>query len=157
MKLSQVKALLPTLDDVAFILENGTLVPNHFHVTEVGSVTKCFIDCGGTVRNEQVVSFQLWHANDMDHRLKPQKLLSIIALSEKMLDLEDAEIEVEYQAETIGKYALAFDGVHFILQNKTTACLASDICGVQVEKRPISLSELPLKKSSGCTPGNGCC
>jgi len=46
MKLSQVKALLPTLENVTFKLENGSFVPEHFHVTEVGMVTKNFIDCG---------------------------------------------------------------------------------------------------------------
>lgn len=30
MKLSQVKTLLPTLENVAFKLENGTFVPNIF-------------------------------------------------------------------------------------------------------------------------------
>lgn len=44
MKLSQVKTLLPTLENVAFKLENGTFVPEHFHVTKVGMVTKNFID-----------------------------------------------------------------------------------------------------------------
>lgn len=36
----------------------------------------------------------------MDHRLKPKKLLDIIALSEKILLLEDLKIEVEYQGVT---------------------------------------------------------
>ncbi len=157
MKLSQVKALLPTLDNVAFILENGTFVPEHFHVTEVGIITKQFIDCGGTIRNEKTVNFQLWNANDFDHRLKPAKLLSIIELSEKKLGIEDAEIEVEYQSDTIGKYALAFDGVNFILQNKTTACLAEDKCGIPQEKQKIKLSELQTAQTSCCSPNTGCC
>jgi len=156
MKLSQVKALLPTLENVAFKLENGTLVPEHFHVTEVGTVTKNFIDCGGTIRNEKSVNFQLWNANDFDHRLKPTKLLNIIELSEKQLGIEDAEIEVEYQSDTIGKYALAFDGTHFILQNKTTACLATDKCGIPPEKQKIKLLELQTVTSS-CSPNSGCC
>ena len=71
MKLSEVKSILPTLDDVSFELENGTLVPEHFHVTEVGMITKHFIDCGGTIRTEKKVNFQLWDANDFEHRLKP--------------------------------------------------------------------------------------
>jgi hypothetical protein len=70
MNLSKIKSLLPTLEHVTFELENGTFVPEHFHVTEVGVITKHFIDCGGTVRNEKVVNFQLWDANDFDHRLK---------------------------------------------------------------------------------------
>lgn len=157
MKLSQVKALLPTLDNVAFKLENGTFVPDHFHVTEVGMVTKNFIDCGGTIRNEKTVNFQLWNANDFDHRLKPTKLLNIIQLSEEKLGIEDAEIEVEYQSETIGKYALAFDGTNFILQNKTTACLAQDACGIPSEKAKKNLSELSVNKNASCTTGGGCC
>ncbi|MBS4027540.1 MAG: hypothetical protein KGZ58_02790 [Ignavibacteriales bacterium] len=157
MKLSQVKALLPTLENVAFKLENGTFVPEHFHVTEVGMVTKNFIDCGGTIRNEKTVNFQLWNADDYDHRLKPTKLLNIIELSEKQLGIEDAEIEVEYQSETIGKYALAFDGTNFILQNKTTACLAQDQCGIPQEKPKVKLSELQTAQTSCCSPNSGCC
>ena len=71
MKLSEIKEILPTLDNVEFHLENGTFVPEHFHVTEVGVITKHFIDCGGTIRNEKIVNFQLWNANDYEHRLKP--------------------------------------------------------------------------------------
>lgn len=157
MKLSQVKALLPTLENVSFKLESGTFVPEHFHVTEVGVVTKNFIDCGGTIRHEKAVSFQLWNANDFDHRLKPAKLLNIIELSEKQLGIEDAEIEVEYQSDTIGKYALAFDGSNFILQSKTTACLASDKCGIPEEKQKVKLSELTNTQSACCSPNGGCC
>ena len=40
MKLSEVKQILPTLENVEFQLENGTFVPEHFHVTEVGMITK---------------------------------------------------------------------------------------------------------------------
>mgnify|MGYP003524861658 CR=1 FL=1 len=156
MKLSQVKALLPTLENVAFKLENGTFAPEHFHVTEVGMVTKNFIDFGRTIQNEKTVNFQLWNANDFDHRLKPTKLLHIIELSEKQLGIEDAEIEVEYQSDTIGKYALAFDGTNFILQSKTTNCLAQDKCGIPQEKQKIKLSELQTSTSS-CSPNSGCC
>src|SRR5690606_31542974 len=101
-------------------------VPEHFHVTEIGIITKRFIDCVGTLRNEKVVSFQLWDANDFDHRLKPEKLRKIIALSENVLDIEDSEIEIEYQSDTIGKYDLGFDGNTFLLLSKKTTCLASD-------------------------------
>src|SRR5690606_28616883 len=99
-----VKALLPTLENVVFKLENGTCVPEHFHVTEIGMVTKKFIDCGGTIRDEIRVNFQLWNADDFHHRLKPDKLLNILKLSEEKLDMEDTEVEVEFQNETIGKY-----------------------------------------------------
>src|SRR5690554_5229979 len=121
MKLSDIKSILPGLDNVEFQLENGAFVPEHFHVTEIGMVTKRFIDCGGTIRDEKTVNFQLWNANDYEHRLKPSKLLNIINLSEEKLGIENAEIEVEYQGETIGKYGLDFNGNHFILTSKTTA------------------------------------
>ena len=119
MKLSEVKSALEDLQDVNFQIPSGELVPAHFHVTEVGEVTKHFIDCGGTVRHEKVANFQLWEANDYDHRLKPQKLKNIISLSERTLGLGDLEVEVEYQSSTIGKYDLDFDGQNFLLVNKS--------------------------------------
>ena len=154
MKLSKVKEVLLTLDNVEFQLEDGTFVPEHFHVTEVGQINKKFIDCGGVIRNEQVVNFQLWNADDYEHRLKPKKLLSIIELSEEKLGIEDAEIEVEYQAGTIGKYDLNFNGKTFVLKNKTTACLAEDACGIPSLKPKIELSQL---QSGKCDPNSGCC
>ncbi len=157
MKLSDFKKQLNSTQELTFTLPNGTLVPEHFHVTEVGQVTKHFIDCGGTVRNEMVVNFQLWEANDFDHRLAPQKLKDIIALSESKLFLEDAEIEVEYQSNTIGKYGLDFNGKNFVLTNLYTACLASDKCGIPAEKLKVSLSELQSTNNSSCTPGGKCC
>jgi hypothetical protein len=154
MKLSDIKTHLSTLEAVNFRLEDGTTVPQHFHVTEVGVVTKHFIDCGGTVRNEKVANFQLWDANDFEHRLKPQKLLNIIGLSEKVLGMEDLEIEVEYQAGTIGKYALEFDGQDFVLVSTQTACLAQDKCGIPADKLRVNLGK---SVASACTPGGGCC
>ena len=50
MKLSEIKNELKGLNIISFKLPNGDLVPNHFHVTEVGRVTKNFIDCGGKIR-----------------------------------------------------------------------------------------------------------
>ena len=72
MKLSEVKSVLQNLQTIGFQLPDQSLVPSHFHVTEVGEITKRFIDCGGTVRKETVVNFQLWNANDYDHRLHPE-------------------------------------------------------------------------------------
>ncbi|WP_316809348.1 DUF6428 family protein [Pedobacter agri] len=155
MKLSEIKTILATAEGINFQLENGESVPEHFHVTEVGIITKDFIDCGGKVRHEKVANFQLWDADDYEHRLKAAKLLNIIALSERVLGMEDLEIEVEYQSVTIGKYDLGFDGTNFILLAKQTACLAKEACGVE---------DLPKKElvnlagaAKGCVPGSGCC
>jgi len=155
MKLSEIKNKLNQLETISFQLPNGELVPNHFHVTEVGKITKHFIDCGGTERKEEVVNFQLWNANDYDHRLHPEKLVNIIELSEKVLGIEDLEIEVEYQAETIGKFGLDFDGTHFLLTSKQTDCLAKDQCGIPAEKSKLKMVELQTENS--CAPGSGCC
>lgn len=155
MKLSEIKNHLSNLKTIAFQLPNGELVPNHFHVTEVGKITKNFIDCGGMLRNEQVVNFQLWEANDYDHRLHPEKLTHIIELSEKVLNIPDLEIEVEYQGTTIGKYNLDFDGKNFLLLNKKTDCLAKDNCGIPTEKTKTKLSN--LQQQNTCTPNSGCC
>lgn len=156
MKLSQVKNILALAETVNFQLPDGTFVPEHFHVTEVGLITKNFIDCGGVVRKETVVNFQLWNANDFEHRLKPQKLNNIIALSEKVLGIEDFEIEVEYQGETIGKYDLDFNGKDFVLVNKQTTCLAQDQCGIPQEKPKVKLSDIN-KATSCCGPNSSCC
>ncbi len=146
MKLSVFKEVLKTKETIAFELPNGELVPSHFHVTEVGEVTKRFIDCGGTVRQERVINFQLWEENDYDHRLHPSKLVDIIELSERTLDLPDAEIEVEYQGETIGKYGLEYGGGNFLLTSKLTDCLAKEKCGIP-----------EVKEEPKCVPGGGCC
>ncbi|QYJ68314.1 DUF6428 family protein [Flavobacterium litorale] len=156
MKLSEIKEILQTVKIVNFRLADGSYVPEHFHVTEVGEVHKKFIDCGGTVRTETVVNFQLWNADDYDHRLKPTKLLSIIKLSGEVLNIGNHEIEVEYQGDTIGKYNLGHDGTDFILLPKQTDCLASEACGVPPTKQKVTLSQLNTEPTS-CTPGSGCC
>lgn len=155
MKLSEVKSTLEKLKTIAFQLPNGELVPKHFHVTEIGKISKHFIDCGGTVRNEEVVNFQLWNANDYNHRLHPEKLLHIIELSQKTLNLEDLEIEVEYQGQTIEKFGLDFDGKNFLLTSKQTDCLAKDNCGIPTEKPNVNLSE--IQNTNSCAPNSGCC
>lgn len=174
MTLSAAKQHLEAMMDLPFILDNGQRVPDHFHVTEVGLVTRHFIDCGGTVRKERRVNFQLWVAHDKDHRLKPQKLLNIINLSERTLgDLDDLEVEVEYQAETIGRYQLEFDGKAFRLMAKRTDCLAKDQCGIPADQMPSKdmgsnadprvaskpkVSLAALSSDAGCCqPGGGCC
>lgn len=148
MTIEEIKNHLSNLKTIAFQLPYGNLVPNHFHVTEVGKVTKHFIDCGGTPRNEVVANFQLWEANDYGHRLHPEKLINIIELSDKLLNLGNLEIEVEYQRETLGKYGLDFNGTNFLLTAKNTACLAQDSCGIPQEKS---------KQSACCRPSSGCC
>ncbi|MBK6265952.1 hypothetical protein JKA74_12995 [Marivirga sp. S37H4] len=161
MKLVEVKSKLAQLDQVTFQLPDGSFVPPHFHVTEVGAVTKKFIDCGGTIRQENSISFQLWEAGDFDHRIGAQKLIDIISLSERKLGLENWEVEVEYQDTTIGKYELDFNGTGFVLTNTQTDCLAKDKCGIpesQLQGKPrIKLADMTASGNNACTPDSGCC
>jgi hypothetical protein len=145
MKLSDIKKHLETAEAVNFKLPTGAYVP------EVGLVTKHFIDCGGTERLEKVVNFQLWDAQDFEHRLKPQKLLKIINLSEEKLGIGNLEIEVEYQTDTISKYSLHYNGKDFVLVPKQTACLAGTACGIPEQK------QTKAEEKACCTPGGGCC
>ncbi len=151
MLLSEFKAHLEGLQEVTFTKADGSTVAKHFHITEVGQVGKRFIDCGGTVRSEESISMQLWNSVDIWHRLEPAKLKAIIELSEKKLSIGDHPVEIEYQGETIGKFHLGFENGQFKLLPTSTACLATDSCGVPAVK------EIIKKAQACCTPGGGCC
>ncbi len=150
MTLQEVKSHLEHLESLKFQLPDGRVVPEHFHVTEVGEVTKHFIDCGGTIRHEKVANFQLWTADDVDHRLQPQKLKNIISLSERQLQLNpNLNVEVEYQGSTIGKYHLEFNDGKFQLVSTLTDCLAKDKCGIPEPQKQ--------EAATACDPNSGCC
>lgn len=154
MKLSELKSKLSTVSTLTFVQPNGKFVPRHFHITEIGLVNKHFIDCGGTVRNEQTATMQIWVAEDYEHRLKPSGLLKIMDISKTILGDADLEVEVEYQTETVGKYGLDFKGENFVLVPKFTDCLAKENCGVPKNELVLETAET----SSGCCkPGGGCC
>lgn len=157
MKLSQFKQYLDKVSQLNFVQPNGNFVPRHFHITEAGLTTKYFIDCGGTVRTEKSISFQVWTANDFEHRIEPQKLKNIIAIAEPLFGNEDLDVEIEYQTETISRFGLDFDGNKFLLTKKQTDCLAKDQCGITPEKQKVKLSELQTNQNSCCTPGGSCC
>jgi Family of unknown function (DUF6428) len=157
MKISEFKKLLDTSLEVTFLKPDGKLVPKHFHITEIGQIDKKYIDCGGTVRQESVIGLQLWESVDFWHRLEPARLIQIIELSETKLGIEDLEIEVEYQADTIGKYGLIYEENSFKLTSKTTACLAIDNCVIPTEKIKKTISQVVEAAQSCCTPGGGCC
>jgi hypothetical protein len=166
MKLSEFKTLLNTIHEIGFIQTDGNPVPQHFHITEAGLTTKHFIDCGGTIRTEKSVNFQLWVAQDYEHRLTPDKLKKIIAIAQPLFGDDDLNVEVEYQTETanaavhtIGRFNLNWNGNAFVLVPTQTNCLAQDHCGIPPEKQKVKLSDLQSQnqKSACCTPGGGCC
>jgi hypothetical protein len=157
MKLSHFKKYLGDAPTVRFLQQNGELVPLHFHITEVGLITKHFLDCGGDVHTEKLASLQIWVADDVDHRLEPKGLLKIIELSNKVLGNEDLEIEVEFQTDTIGRYNIEKQGNNFVLIAKQTDCLAKIKCNIPQAKQQLRLGELANVNEGCCTPGGNCC
>jgi hypothetical protein len=156
MKLSQFKKHLETATVINFVLQNGTKVPSHFHITEVGMTTKQFTDCGNTFRISKTATFQLWTSVDFHHRLEPKKILTILKASENMFAKEDLDIEIEYQQGTIGKFGLEFADSQFVLTNTQTDCLAKDNCGIPVEKVKATIGAWN-ENASCCTPESNCC
>jgi len=155
MKLSEVKNTLSNLEELKFELPSGETLPIHFHVTEVGAINKKFIDCGGVMREEVKIGFQLWEGPDRGHRLAASKLRDIIQLSQEKLQLPDAEVEVEYQGATIEKYGLTFENGQFQLVGTQTECLAMDLC--TTPKPKFNLKEVGGTAENSCAPGSGCC
>jgi len=140
MKLKELKERLQEHinvgGDLLFRLDDGTLIPPYFHITEMGIKLKHFVDCGGVPRTEQCINFQIWTADDFDHRLTSQKLLELIVKNEGLFGKIDLEVEMEYQTNTIGSYTLEGsmgpgNRQLFTLKSKKTNCLAPDKCGVE--------------------------
>ncbi|MCH8568606.1 MAG: DUF6428 family protein [Balneolales bacterium] len=158
MKISKLKKFLGKVSELTIQHSSGMLIPPHFHITEAGIATKAFIDCGGTIRENKKLLLQIWVAQDVDHRLTPQKLLSIIGIAEKHFGNEDLEVEVEYQTETVGKYSLEISGNNLLLLNTQTDCLAKNSCNLPLEIKSTLIPNIGINyKQESCTPGNGCC
>lgn len=138
MNLSEFTTVLQSAGDarVEFVLPDGTTVPAHYHVTEVGFVSKDFFDCGGTRRRDEYCALQLWVANDVEHGLIASKIASIIKFSEAVITRGDIPVMVEYQRDSISRYAVAstqrvFGKLIISLSSVFTECLAPDRCGVE--------------------------
>ena len=131
------------------MLPDGSFVPAHFHVTEVGRVQKDFIDCGGTVRSSTACVLQVWVAQDTDHRLDTTKLAGILRLAAPLLKTADLPVEVEYEDGRVSQFPVSAaevtpSGVLLHLGAKHTACLAPDQCGLDASGR-------------SCCSTPGCC
>ncbi|MFK7734885.1 MAG: DUF6428 family protein [Pirellulaceae bacterium] len=131
---------------------SGDALAPHFHITEVGHVTKHFVDCGGVERKVQSCVLQTLVANDVDHRLSTDKLLGILNKSNILGIADDAPIELEIQQESISIYALerteSQEGsLVLYLTSKQTECLAPDKCRIPM---------LPTVEGEDCS-GPGCC
>jgi hypothetical protein len=152
MTLHALLKLLFAAPDAAMDIElpDGSRVPAHFHITEVGRVRKDFIDCGGTVRSLERCVLQVWVAEDRDHRVSAGKLTRIIRAAAPILGDADLELEVEYDVGVISQFPVVAaeptsgSGLLLRLGGKHTACLAADRCGV-------------ADAASGACVAPGCC
>ena len=141
MKLNDLKQTLGVRPDALprFILPDGDLIPAHFHITEVGHVTKRFIDCGGTLHDTaHTCLLQTYVAEDVDHRLNAGTFLKILQLGAQVLPHDNLEVEVEYDCCVTAQYPIAsatVSGEHIDIQlgEKHTDCLAKAKCGVDAE------------------------
>ena len=154
MELKNFVAALTSASErhVSFVLPGNEKIAPHFHVTEIGKVTKDFVDCGGTRRTTEACVLQTLVADDTDHRLTASKLAGIVDKAAVLGLANEIEVEVEVQRETIGIYAIqsvieSESTVIFALAAKRTACLAPDLCGID------GLNVL----GSDCGGEPGCC
>ena len=140
MKVSEFQAALSAQPAslLEFVFDDGERIPPEFHITEVGHVTKRFIDCGGTERTSETVQLQAWvSASDPDHRLSAGKLGSILGLAAStVLPPRDLVIEIEYEGCVVSQFGISHaepsDGViRFHLTDKHTDCLAKETCDVE--------------------------
>jgi hypothetical protein len=136
MNVDALYSILNQSNDAAvrFQLPSGEMIPDHFHVTEVGRIDKHFIDCGGTVRKASSCLIQTWTAEDRDHRLVAGKLAKIVKMATPLLGTLDLPVEVEYGSDVASQYRVVdvsvdLHQVTFQLVGKQTDCLAKDKCG----------------------------
>jgi len=139
-KMITLKALKDILLEKEYVhmqimLPDGSFVPPHFHVTEIGKVKKDFVDCGGTLREVTSCLLQILVADDVDHRLTSTKLKTIFDHANKLFCSEDIFVEMEYEQEFISQFPIAEieitpSGLLYVLGKKHTACLAPDKCGI---------------------------
>jgi hypothetical protein len=114
-----------------FVLPDGSYIPAHAHITEVGHVIKDFVDCGGlTGKNESVV-LQTHVGWDTHHRLKSDRFAKILQLGNRVLPNEELKVEVEYDCCVVSQYPIARikpAGKHLdiFLGKRRTQCLARE-------------------------------
>jgi hypothetical protein len=135
MRVSELfKALTATPEaTIRFQLPSGELAPAHAHVTEIARISKQFIDCGGTFREDSMCRLQTWVADDYDHRLTAGKLAKILDKARTILGDEDLAVDIEHDMGFVTQFPLQaaeLQGTELILtlQGRNTACLAPELC-----------------------------
>lgn len=163
MKLSQFTDLLQSHPEKPFhlVLPGSHTVPASFHITEVGHVTKKFIDCGGKLHSVESCQLQAWVYTDTQHRLLAGKMAGVMNLARAkgvLSDGEDLDVEIEYEDTTISQYTVASfavteSAVVLNLDAKHTDCLAKELCA----PTPLTMAAgVEVEAGCGCGP-SGCC
>jgi hypothetical protein len=159
MQFHELKSLLAENAERHFRirLPDGDAIPLSFHVTEIGRVTKTFLDCGGTRRETETCQLQVWVGEDYDHRIETGKMAGILEKGKSVLPDDSVPVEIEYEDKVISQYTITShnitdDAVILNLAHKHTECLAPELCGLP------SINRLPAisGKSSCCAPGQSC-
>ncbi|MGB8342855.1 MAG: DUF6428 family protein [Chthoniobacterales bacterium] len=141
MTLAELKKTLRLRPEahLRFVLPNGEQIPPHFHLTEVGHVSKKFVDCGGTFREREACVLQTYVAEDFEHRLEAGRFADILDLGRSILPNDALEVELEWDCCVISQYPIAsgqaVDGrLEFQLEARHTDCLAKQKCGCEAEE-----------------------
>ncbi len=139
---------------ITFVLPDGSEVPPHFHVTEVGHLAKSFLDCGGKRHTSEACLLQLWIADDTEHRLVASKLASIFDRADGLLPSLELPVEIEHEAPVLTqlpiiRHEVVEGRLQFHTESKHTDCLAKDLC--------LPDFSLPALPGQTCAPGSGCC
>jgi hypothetical protein len=167
MNLTELKAQLrahPELN-VSIRRPDGSLVPAHYHLTEVGHVAKNFVDCGGKFRSSEACVLQTHFGSPRDdgHRLTAGKFAKILDLAKPILPSEDLLVEVEYDAGVISQSPLESitvtgGTVQLHLGAKHTDCLAKEKCGTD---EGCGCAAEPIAEPAACCAApagaNRCC
>lgn len=153
MKLREFKEILANNQEKQFLIKlpNDKKIPQSFHITEVGLVTKVFIDCGGKVHKTETCQLQAWIGSDINHRIETGKMLGILELSTSIVPDESVDLEIEYEDDSISQYPVSQaivteEAVTLVLSLKHTDCLAKELCLPK-----------PSDQVGCCDNGGGCC
>ena len=142
---------------IAFQLPDGGFIPAHFHITEVGHVTKRFIDCGGKVHDKtDTCLLQTWMSDhDLEHRLDAGTFAKILHLGQQVLPHDDLDVEIEYEDCAVTQFPiksafLSGDHIDIQLGEKHTDCLAKERCGIDGNSCGTNEKENAMEKTTCC-------
>jgi hypothetical protein len=150
MTLKEFSNHLRGLENMAFFQEDGLAIDPHYHLTEVGIVSKRSIDCGMQKHDESQILLQLHYGADVDHRLTPVKVNGILKKTSSELQLADLPVQIEMQGKTLEIYGLDSHPLGFQLKNLSTTCKAADACGII----PLASEK---SEAACCSAESNCC